>query len=149
MGQSVFQSTDPEYIAETLITEANNAAELLVTKTKLQKKKFTTPYWNKKLEAQLKAIKHMNRVAAASKKDEDARRAKNLKNQHIKELKRAEKCYYENKLQTNLGKWKTVKEIETEEEQTLITANVNGKPTSSPKNLADAYSEASINRINN
>merc|ERR1711954_76406 len=117
--QSIFQSTDPEFIAKTLIKEANNAAETLVIKTKFQKKNFLTPYWNKKLEAQLKTIKYMNKVAANTKRDEDARRAKNLKNQHIKELKRAEKTYYENKLQTNLCKWKTVREIKSEEEQTL------------------------------
>ena len=48
---------------------------------------------------------------------------------------------------TNLGKWKTLKEVESEEEKSLTSAVVKGKLESSPIALAKGFAEFFTNKL--
>ena len=73
----------------------------------------------KKLEAKYKQIQHLSKISTESETHEDARVIKHLKNKHTTEGKKGEKAYQEDKLKTNLGKWKTLREIEINVEKSL------------------------------
>merc|ERR1711954_34673 len=99
-------STCPEYIARVLLEEINKAVKNLVIVRKVQIKKYSTPYWTKKLEAERKQLNYLNKVAEESGKHEDARLVKNIKNRHKKNMKKEEKKCYTQKFGTHLGKLK-------------------------------------------
>ena len=109
--QSIFSSQDPEYIASTLLEELNGALKNLMKIKKEQVRRYKTPYWNNKLEAQRKKISFLTKQAQISKNHEDQRLLKHAVNRHSKEMKKSEKNYLRNKYDTNLGKWKLLKTV--------------------------------------
>ena len=81
-----------------------------------------------------------------NKKHEDYRLLRNAKNRLSEFTKSAKKEYYKKRYNTNLGKWKEMKLEEDEEDKTLVSAVVNNKVETSPKNLANEFTKSLLKR---
>ena len=79
---------------------------------------------------------------------EDYRILKHHKNRYTKDILRAKKNYYKRRYATNLGKWKTLREEEIQEDKSLNTAIVNGNVITSQEKLANEYSKSFVHKIN-
>ena len=61
---------------------------------------------------------------------------------------KAKKDHYKRRYATNLGKWKTLREDELQEEKSLNSAIVGGEIVYSQEKLANEYSKSFLNKIN-
>ena len=63
-------------------------------------------------------------------------------------MRKQEKLFYQQKFKCNLGKWKTIKEQTDTEEKGLLQVNVGTETITSPKELAEQYSNHLLKKIN-
>ena len=99
------------------------------------------------MEASKIEVKDAHKLSRETIKHEDFSLVKNRENILRRETKKAEKEYYRRKLQGNLGKWKTLRVITQEEEKTLLRVIQQNKPITSPRQLAQVYTEQVIKKL--
>ena len=145
--QSIFSSQDPDRIASTILEELNNALKNLMVIKKEQTKKHKTPFWNSRLEAQRKQIIFLTKHAQNTNSHDDHRMLKHAQNRHSKAMRNAKRDFLRNKYETNLGKWKQLKDVTGDNKTGLTKVTVEGEEVTSPAQLADLYSEANLKKL--
>ena len=145
--QEMFNSQDPNLICDTYLAEMNKASKQLVRIKRVQKCKYQTKFWTKRLEAQRFEINYRTKLYRDNVTHEKFRELRKLKNRHSRDMRKAQKEFYTRKYNTHLGKWKCLKEEEDNTTKGLMKAEVDGKLENSPKILADKFSESVIDKV--
>ena len=87
------------------------------------------------------------KLAQNTKTHEDQRQLKHAQNRHSKAMRNAKRDFLRNKYETNLGKWKQLKDVTGDNKTGLTKVTVEGEEVTSPAQLADLYSEANLKKL--
>merc|ERR1711954_229339 len=108
----MFTDDNIDNIAEIINGSMNSAVKSLMTKKLIQMKRNLTPFWDRELDDERKTVDELKRISDTSNRVEDYRFFKNMKNRHIRNMKKKKKTYY-NKLYSNKRRcWKELKNNE-------------------------------------
>merc|ERR1712240_978051 len=123
--KSVFTYTDPNLIADIIMSELNNTIEVIAPCTIKQEQKIYAPYIDTTLRNRQRILQKLYNKAKSTKNNEDWLNCKNKKARLNKDAAQQRKKYIANKLNSANDRWKTLKDLN------------NKNPITTPRNIME------------
>ena len=145
---SAFSYTDPNLVADIIMSEYNNVIEIIAPCTIKQVHKNYTQYINKVLHQKQKNLKKLYNKAKRTKNNEDWLKYKNTKASINKEISQQKKKYTTDKLDNSNDRWKTVKDLNNTNAITTPRSIIkDNKIFNKPKDICNIANNYYINAI--
>ena len=146
--QNIFASSDPDYIAETLIAEMNRILEDVSPSKVVQCKKSYEPWkTHEATEIERKVEEQLEHAIQSSDLDE-WRLFRSLRNQAHKFLEFTKKTYFIQRFSTAKNVWREFRQFQGEDNNKSPTKIVkDGREIASPKKLCEEFNDFFIRKI--
>merc|ERR1712240_894556 len=146
--KSAFTYTDPNLIADVVMSELNNIIEIIAPCTVKQERKMYAPYIDTNLRNKQRILQKLYNKAKRTKNNEDWLNYKNKKSNINKEAAKQRKKYIANKINSANDRWKALKDINNKNQ---ITAPRNiikdGKIYNNPQDICNIANNYYIDTI--
>ena len=146
--QSIFQSQDPNYIANTIMMELNNIIEVIAPAKKVQVKKNFHPFLSEEHVKLKNEVNDHLTQAIFSKSKQNWNIFRTQRNRYNNSVKAKEKEYNQSQFSNNKYQWKFLQKFTNKSKQTPPSnITVHGINYSSPKILANLCNDFFIEKI--
>ena len=146
--QRIFEETDPDFIAETLIAEMNRILEDISPSRLIQCRRNYEPWKTKDTEDVSNTVRSQLEVAVRSSNIEEWRYFRILRNQACKYLEFAKRTFYIDRFSKAGNIWREFRQFQGEEDTSAPVKIIsNGKDVTSPRKLCTMFNEYFIDKI--
>ena len=146
--QSIFQFSDPDYIAETLIAEVNRILEDISPSRVIQCNKSYEPWKTRETVEVEKTVEHQLEKAIDTGRIEEWRYFLTMRNHAHKLLEFAKRSFYIERFTMAGNIWREFRQFQGEHENNSPLKIVcEGKEVSSPKKLSNMFNDYFIRKI--
>ena len=139
--QLLFSDLDPEVIANKLLNGLQEITDLTMKKKSVQTRARGVPYWSASLEDERKRVTELNKTALETKDSKDSRAYKHAKIIHSRNIEKHKKQKIKESLSGVKSRWKTMKELTSEEDLVPKIIKYKGSTITLPKEIATRYGE--------
>ena len=146
--QRIFESEDPDYIAETIVAETNRIIEDIAPSKLIQCKKSHEPWATEDTEQIRKETESQLETAIATKDIEEWRLFRVLRNKAYKFIESVKRNYYIERFKNTRSIWKEFRKYKGEEDSSGPNKIViDNKEVTSPKKLSNEFNKFFIKKI--
>ena len=146
--QTIFQSQDPNYIANTIMNELNNIIEIIAPAKKVQFKKKYQPFLSQELLQDQNEVNDLLTEAIFSKSPQDWNKFRAQRNKYNNKVKTKEKEYYQTQFSNNKYQWIFLQNFTNKSKQNPPNSiTIQGINYTSPKVLANLCNDFFIEKI--
>merc|ERR1712240_219430 len=146
--KSVFTYTDPNLIADVVMSEINNTIEIIAPCTVKQEQKIYAPYIDTNLRNKQRILQKLYNKAKCTKNNEDWLNYKNKKAKINKDAAKQRKKYIANKLNSANDRWKALKDLNNKNQITALRNIIkDDKIYNNPKDICNIANNYYIDTI--